>query len=94
MSPIRGVSIDALGFSPDGSRLAADDAIGDLWIWNVGGGSVVRTIQSDGELCGSPEADGTRIAAGDCGTHFSPSYGRCDATGRLIFQTRRRSARS
>jgi WD40 repeat protein/DNA-binding SARP family transcriptional activator len=88
--PVRGGGVVALAFSPDGTRLAADDAVGDVWIWDVVHRRVMRSIHTDHNLCGvawSP--DGTRIATGDCGTHYSGSSGRIwDArTGSLVFAT-------
>jgi WD40 repeat protein/DNA-binding SARP family transcriptional activator len=89
--PVPGVSVEALAFSPDGARIAADDGVGDLWIWDVGSGRVERVVGSNGHLCGiawSP--GGGRVATGDCGTHFAPSFGRVwdAATGKLVFRTR------
>jgi WD40 repeat protein/DNA-binding SARP family transcriptional activator len=89
--PAPGVSVEALAFSPDGTRIAADDGVGDLWFWDVGSGRIERVVGSEGHLCGvawSP--DGRRVATGDCGTHFSPSFGRVwdAATGKLVFRTR------
>jgi WD40 repeat protein len=83
--------VEALAFSPDGARIAADDGVGDLWIWDVGSGRVERVVGSNGHLCGiawSP--GGGRVATGDCGTHFAPSFGRVwdAATGKLVFRTR------
>jgi WD40 repeat protein/DNA-binding SARP family transcriptional activator len=87
-SPVRGTGIYALAFDPAGTTLAADDGVGDLWLWSVARRRVVRTISAGHPLCGvawSP--DGRRVATGDCGTHYAGSFARIwDAeTGKRVF---------
>ena len=87
-SPVRGLGVYALAFNPAGTELAADDGVGSFWLWNVRSGRVLRTIRTEHPLCGvswSPE--GTRVATGDCGTHYAGSVARVwdTATGQLVF---------
>ena len=88
--PPLAAGVDGLDFSPDGTRLAADDGVGEVWDWDVPSRRVTWKRATDFAACGlawSP--DGAHLATGDCGTHFSPSFGRIwDArTGRVVVRT-------
>ena len=90
-SPVRGLGVYALAFNPAGTELAADDGVGSFWLWNVRSGRVLRTIRTEHPLCGvswSPE--GTRVATGDCGTHYAGSVARVwdAATGQARLRER------
>jgi WD40 repeat protein len=90
-TPIGGTGVQALAFNPAGTTLAADDGVGDLWLWDVTSRRVVRTIRTEHPLCGvawSP--DGTRVATGDCGTHYAGSVARVwnAETGKLVFASK------
>jgi WD40 repeat protein/energy-coupling factor transporter ATP-binding protein EcfA2 len=90
-SPARGTGIYALAFDPAGTTIAADDGVGDLWLWSVAGRRVVRTISTGHPLCGvSWSPDGKDVATGDCGTHYAGSFARVwDAgTGKLVFASK------
>ncbi len=88
-APAAGAS--ALAFSPDGTRLAADDGIGVVWIWDARSRRVSWKKDTDFAACGLAWAPaGTRLATGDCGTHFSPSIARIWdlRTGRVVVRTK------
>jgi WD40 repeat protein len=76
-SPIAGVGVNALAFSPDGTMVAVVDGVGDLWVMQARGRRVLRTIRTGHNLCGVAwTPDGVGLATGDCGTTFERSNAR------------------
>jgi WD40 repeat protein len=62
--------VDSLGFSPDGSLLAAGTDSGGLQIWDVGSGTKLHSLEIGGQYVSDPafSPDGRLVAVGVYGT--------------------------